>query len=123
MGMSRTIRFSGEPPDWPAIQARLRHVLADAPLRMIDGQPAFPHETPEPGWRELRVGTPAGMVTVRRDQDALTCVVWGNADPALSAAWDRVSWACAVAGGGTIETPAGPKSAADFAASAGISPP
>ena len=27
--------------------------------------PAFPDELPDPGWKELRVGTPGGMVTMR----------------------------------------------------------
>jgi hypothetical protein len=118
--MSRTIRFPGEPPAWDAIRAQLRRVLPDIPLRMIDDQPAFPDETPEPGWHELRVGTAAGMITIRRGPDSLTCVTWGNADPVLSTAWDRICWACAAAGGGTLDTPAGSVSADEFAASAGI---
>jgi hypothetical protein len=89
---------------------------------MIDGLPAFPDETPEPGWAELRVGFPAGMVTVRRGAGSLTCVVWGNADPGLRAAWDRLCWACAAAGGGSVETPGGAVSAAEYARAAGLSP-
>jgi hypothetical protein len=87
---------------------------------MIDGIPAIPDETPDPDWKELRVGTAAGMVSIRRVPGALTCVVWGNADAALTAAWDRVVWACADAGAGHINTPSGPLSADDFAASVGI---
>jgi hypothetical protein len=123
MGMDRTIRFpSGGIPSWDAIRDQLLRVGVAAPLRMIDGMPAFPDETPEPTWRELRVGTPAGMVTLRRGADSLSCVVWGNADAALTAAWDGVCWACAEAGHGTIDTPAGPVSAAEFAAATGLSP-
>ena len=123
MGVDRTIRFpAAEPPAWDAIRDQLRRVGEDGSLRMIDGMPAFPDESPEPGWRELRVGTAAGMVTIRRGPAALSCVVWGNADDALRAAWDRVSWACAAAGQGAVETPSGSLSAADFAASAGLSP-
>jgi hypothetical protein len=123
MGMDRTVRFApGRTPAWDAIRDHLRRVGGDGTLRMIDGMPAFPDETPEPGWRELRVGTAAGMVTVRRGADALSCVVWGNADDALRAAWDRVCWACAAAGQGTVETPSGPLSAAEFATSAGLPP-
>jgi len=68
MGLDRTIRFtSPDPPSWEAIRAQLARVGdAAPPVRMIDGQPAFPDETPEPGWREVRVGTAAGMVTIRR---------------------------------------------------------
>src|SRR5436309_15395805 len=107
MGMDRTIRFAAEPPAWDAIREQLRRVGEDGALRMIDGMPAFPDETPEPGWRELRVGTAAGMVTVRRRPDSLSCVVWGSADSALTAAWHKVIWACAAASAGTVETPSG----------------
>jgi hypothetical protein len=123
MGLDHTVRFpTGEAPPWGAIRNQLRRVGDDPPLRMIDGLPAFPDETPEPGWRELRLGTPAGMLTLRRAAGSLTCVVWGNADDALKAAWDRLCWACAAAGGGTVETPSGPVPAEDFAAAAGIFP-
>lgn len=123
MGMDRTIRFSTtETPTWDAVRAQLRRVGEDGTLRMIDGLPAFPDEAPDPAWRELRVGTAAGMVTLRRRADALNCVVWGNADSALMAAWHKVIWACAAAGPGTVETPSGPLPAADYAASVGLSP-
>jgi hypothetical protein len=123
MGLDRTIRFpAGETPSWEAIRDQLRRVGEDPPVRMIDGLPAFPDEAPDPGWRELRLGTPAGMLTLRRAAGSLTCVIWGNADAALMAAQNRLCWACAVAGEGSIETPSGLVSAADFAASADIRP-
>lgn len=89
---------------------------------MIDGLPAFPYETPEDGWKELRIGMAAGMVTIRSGPDTLTCVVWGNAEGPLRAAWDKLCWACAAAGGGTIDTPSGSLSAVEFARSDGLSP-
>jgi hypothetical protein len=123
MGLDCTIRFPGGPvPAWDAVRGRLAHVGEPAPLRMIDGLPAFPDEAPEAGWRELRVGFAAGMVTLRREPDAITCVVWSNADPGLLAARDLVAWACAAAGEGTVETPDGAFSAEEFARRAGISP-
>jgi hypothetical protein len=123
MGLDRTIRFpTSETPSWDAIQARLACVGEAAPLRMIDGIPAFPDESPDPGWKELRVGTAAGMVTIRRGPGTLTCVIWGTADPALNAAWEKVIWACAMAGGGRIDTPTGPTSAEEFAQSIGVNP-
>jgi hypothetical protein len=123
MGLDCTVRFPGAAlPAWEAIRARLAEVGESGLLRMIDGMPAFPEETPDEGWRELRVGTGAGMVTIRRTGDSLNCVVWGNADPALLAARDRVAWACAAAGAGSVATPSGELSAPEFAARAGISP-
>jgi hypothetical protein len=123
MGLERTIRFPGdETPPWSAIRTHLARVGEDGQLRMIDGLPAFPDETPPEDWNELRVGTPAGMVTVRRGSGVLSCVVWGNADPVLNLAWSKVIWACAAAGGGIVQDPSGALQASDFAARAGISP-
>ncbi|HJZ60000.1 MAG TPA: hypothetical protein VKE74_33970 [Gemmataceae bacterium] len=122
MGLDCTIRFASDPPSWDAIRTQLACVGGAPPLRMIDGLPAFPDETPEPGWRELRVGFAAGMVTLRRGLGALTCVVWGNAEGALRTAWEQLCWACAAAGGGTVETASGPVSANEFARTVGILP-
>lgn len=121
MGLDRTVRFPTEAtPSWEAIRTHLQQVGESGQLRMIDGLPAFPDEEPADTWSELRVGTAAGMVTVRRRPGALVCVTWGNSDPALGAALGKVAWACAAAGAGTIETPTGPVSAVEFAATEGI---
>ena len=123
MGLDRTIRFASEAaPSWPAIAAQLHRVGLTASLRMIDGLPAFPDEVPDPTWKELRVGFAAGMVTLRRGPDSLSCIVWGNADGPLKRAWDALCWASAAAGGGTIDSPDGPVSADDFTHSVGIHP-
>jgi hypothetical protein len=81
---------------------------------MIDGQPAFPDEMPGESWQELRLGTPQGMVTVRREADQLTLVTWGNADAAQLEAWNALAWAFAEAGGGQILTGEGPVTPAEF---------
>ena len=121
MGMDRAIRFPSVPTTtWGAIRARLLQVGEAGTLRMIDGQPAFPDETPDPSWNELRVGLSAGMVTIRRTPDALRCVVWGNADAELLVAWDKLTWACAA--GGVVETTSGALSADEFAAATGLQP-
>ena len=122
MGLDRTIRFAGDPPTWEAIQIHLARVGVDAALRMIDGLPAFPNEQPEAGWKELRLGTAAGIVTLRRAPNFFSCVVWGNADDALRSMWNRLCWACATAGEGTLETDAGHLSANEFAQSLGLFP-
>ncbi len=123
MGLDLTIQFpAGTTPAWEAIQAQLARVGEPAPLRMIDGLPACPDESPEAGWRELRVGAASGMVTLRRGPDSITCVVWSNADDALLSALDRVAWACAAAGGGLVATAAGPVTAEKFADLSDIRP-
>ena len=76
MGLDRTIRFPNvQAPAWAAIREQLARVGESGVLRMIDGLPAFPDEEPPPEWRELRVGTEAGMVTIRRATGVITCVV------------------------------------------------
>lgn len=123
MGLDRTVRFpTSETPAWPAIRAQLQRVGESGQLRMLDGLPAFPDEDPPEEWKELRVGTAAGMVTIRRGVGALQCVIWGNADAALNAAWNKVLWACGAAGAGVIETPTGALTPDEFARTEAISP-
>jgi len=100
MGMNIVVEYDGPPPPWEAIRAELARNSLVASIKMIDGLPAFPDEEPEAGWRELRLGFPAGMVTIRRGLDRDECVTWGNADAALNEAWKAVAEACATAGGG-----------------------
>jgi hypothetical protein len=122
MGLDRTIRFHAETPSWEAIQSELRRVGFDPSIRMIDGLPAFPDEKPEPTWKELRVGFPDGMVTLRRVEKLISCVVWGNAEGPLKQAWDALSWACASSGNGLIDSAEGPLNAESFARSSGLCP-
>ena len=122
MGMERIIELpAGGVPAWATIREQLHRVGEVAVLRMIDGLPAFPDEIPEPGWKELRVGLSAGMVTLRTAPQGLLCVVWGNADPSLRTSWDKLCWAAAAVGG-TVQTPSGPLDATAFAQSVGLTP-
>ncbi len=122
MGVELTVRFPAEGPDFGAVRAQLARVCPVPPLRMIDGLPAFPDETPEPGWLELRFGFPAGMVTLRRAPGTLACVVWGTAGADLLAARDALAWACAEAGGGSVCADSGDLSAEAFARSRALRP-
>ena len=123
MGLDRSIHFAaGNVPSWDAIRTSLIELGFEASLRMIDNLPAFPDETPEATWQELRVGFASGMVTLRRGSVRISCIVWGNADEGLRKAWNGLSWACAVASSGTIETDGGPQSAAEFARETGLVP-
>ena len=97
MGQERVVPFEGEPPSWEAIRTMLSKAGFDATLRMIDGLPAFPDETPEANWKELRIGFASGMVTLRRGPNQFTCVVWGNADAELVASCNALAEACATA--------------------------
>jgi hypothetical protein len=103
MGMDQTVTFgAGKTPAFAAARDLLQQHCFPIQVRMIDGQLAFPDEIPPDDWHELRLGTPQGMVTVRRDADRLTLVTWGNADQPLLQAWNALTWAFAAAGNGEI---------------------
>ena len=92
MGMDQKVVFSKEKtPTWPALVQHLAAKQFSIDLRMIDGELSFPDETPPDTWRELRVGTPGGMITLRREPDGITLVVWGNADDKLRDAWNTLA--------------------------------
>jgi len=75
-------------------------------LRMIDGELAFPDEVPPETWRELRVGTPQGMLTLRRDEEALTVVT--GATPRQSCGRHGMRWYGRARGRGrSVETERG----------------
>lgn len=123
MGLDCAVRFApGAVPGWDAIKGQLARIGEPAPLRLIDGLPAFPDEVPEGDWHELRVGFDAGMVTLRRSSAMLTCIVWSNADSALLTAQNRLAWACAAAGAGTVVNADGEATAEEFAQFCNISP-
>lgn len=108
MGMEQKVEFApGAAPAWEALRDFLAGRGFPVLVRMIDGQLAFPDEAPPDDWRELRLGTPQGMVTMRRDSDALTFVTWGNADRPLLQAWNALTWACAQLGNGQIHSAKG----------------
>jgi len=118
------VRYAGVTlPDWPIIQQRLQSLGEQVQIRMIDNLPAFPDEIPETGWKELRLGFTAGMVTLRRAADADHCIVWGNADSALQRAWQQLVYACAISGDGLIAHEPKPMTANEFGRSIGIEPP
>jgi hypothetical protein len=102
MGMERIIEFSGAAPSWQAIQREAAAGDLALVVRMIDGLPAFPDEVPEDGWKELRVGTPSGMITLRQQPGRLALVVWGNAAHALQADAEQLAQACARAANGSL---------------------
>ena len=96
MGLDQQITFPRERlPAWPVVAGRLAACGMACQLRMIDGALSFPDETPPDDWRELRLGTPHGMITVRREADGVRLVVWGNAEAALLEDRDKIARAIA----------------------------
>src|SRR5437763_12363150 len=107
MGVEQTVRLGEAALTWEGLRDFLGQRGYPLQLRMIDGELSFPDEVPPETWRELRVGTPQGMVTLRRGANAVTLVTWGNADAALLQAWNAMTWAGAAVRGGEVETAQG----------------
>jgi hypothetical protein len=121
MGIAQSVSFANKPlPSWAVLKRFLDGHGYPLQLRMIDGELALPDEVPPDAWRELRVGTPQGMVTMRREQDRIVFATFGNADAALMQAWNGLVWAVAEVGGGQIDSPNGLVTAADFRRSADL---
>lgn len=118
MGMQQRVRLTSSVAPWEAVRDLLGRRGYPVRLVMIDGQLALPDETPSADWRELRVTTPQGMVTLRREANAVTLVTWGNADLPLRQAWNALTWACAAVWAGTVDAPAGQRDAEAFRAEA-----
>lgn len=55
-------------------------------LAMVDNVLQGPGATPPAAWRDARLRTPAGIVTLRRIPSGVAVVVFGNADEPLRAA-------------------------------------
>ena len=105
MGLTLTVRPGTPLPAWPRIAAEMQRRGLAVHIRMIDGQLAFPDESPPDDWRELRLGTPGGMVSVVRSADAVAAVVWGNADEGLRRDWHTIAAVLADLTGGSVLPP------------------
>jgi hypothetical protein len=60
-------------------------------LAMVDNVLQGPGATPPPVWRDARLRTPAGIVTLRRVPSGVAVVIFGNADEPLRAAQRTVA--------------------------------
>ena len=119
MGMDQKVLFESKRlPGWAEFVDLLANRKFPIQLRMIDGELALPDETPPHDWRELRVSTSAGMITLRHDADGITLVIWGNADANIRQAWNALTWAFANLTGGSVRSATGEMPLADFAETA-----
>jgi hypothetical protein len=123
MGVQQTVTFPDrDVPAWPAVLSLVAPLGLPVQMRMIDGQLAFPDETPPESWGELRVSVGGGMVTLRREPGRVTAIIWGNADPGLQQACNALVWAFAQAGNGLVQSPSGPLGAAAYLAANDLPP-
>src|SRR3972149_3167165 len=116
--MEHVIRFSsGGSPDLRRVMTLLAQHDFPVQVRMVDGELTLPDEAPPERWKEVRLGTSSGMVSLVRRGGEIAVVTWGNADEAMQRAWNAVAWAAAKAGDGQILRPEGPQNPDDFRAS------
>jgi hypothetical protein len=62
-----------------------------ATIAVVDGALRAPTAPPPAAWRDVRLRTAAGMVTLARRAGGVAVVVFGNADAALQDAQRRVA--------------------------------
>ena len=120
MGLEQTVTFPDFVPAWHDVQELLAKRGFPIQVRMIDGQLAFPDEMPEEPWHELRVSSDAGTVTLRREQNRVVLITWGNIDAPLVQTRNALAWAFAESGKGPIQTDQGELAAVDFLRSADL---
>ena len=103
MGMQQSVRFLDDSiPTWETVRGYLSEKGYALEMRMINGELAFPDAAPPEDWREIRIGTPHGMVTLRREGQEIVLVTWGNADAGMQQAWNALTWTYAKLGDSEI---------------------
>jgi hypothetical protein len=70
---------------------RLAAVGLPSLVAMVDNVLQAPGAAPPAEWRDARLRTPAGVVTLRRTPTGVAVVVFGNAAPALQTAQRAVA--------------------------------
>jgi hypothetical protein len=79
------------PPALADVLERLSGAGVNAMIAMVDGSLVAFGAPPPQSWREVRLRTPAGTVTVTRRGAGVAVTVFGNADDALRAAQQRIA--------------------------------
>jgi hypothetical protein len=85
VGLELEVPLARTPPLATLVE-RLTAAGMTAMVVMIDGALVAPGKPFPEEWRDVRVRTPAGTVTIVRRPQGVAVVVWGNADDALRAA-------------------------------------
>jgi hypothetical protein len=73
------------------VVGRLANAGITAMVVMLDGQLVAPGAPLAAGWRDARLRTPAGTVTLARRPGQVAVVIFGNADEALRKAQKDVA--------------------------------
>jgi hypothetical protein len=82
MGLEIVVARAGACPLEPVL-ATLRAGGVPVSVLMIDNALAPPNAPVPDGWRDVRLKTPAGTLSIKRRPDGIAVVAFGNADAAL----------------------------------------
>jgi hypothetical protein len=74
------------PVSLPTLLERLAASGLPSTLAMVDNVLQGPGATPPAVWRDVRLRTPAGVVTLRRVPSGVAVIVFGNAEDPLRSA-------------------------------------
>ncbi len=89
MGLEERIPCTEPPP----LERVLSQLAADgyaSVIAMVDGALVMPKAPPPERWRDVRLRTPDGTVSLVRQDAGVSVVVFGNADDRMRAAQARV---------------------------------
>ncbi len=90
MGLEAMVPLEGPCPLAPVLE-RLAAAGLPTTVVMVDGTLQAPAAPLPDAWREVRLKTPAGMVTLARRPSAVAVVVFGNASAELQQAQRAVA--------------------------------
>jgi hypothetical protein len=90
MGVEIAVPHRGPCPLGPVLAA-LAAAGVSATVAMVDGVLRAPGARLPDEWRDVRLRTPVGMVTLKRHPTGIAVVVFGNAEPALQDAQRKVA--------------------------------
>jgi hypothetical protein len=90
MGLEVVVPRGDAVPLQPLLDA-LATAGLPATIAMVDDALRAPTAPPPEAWRDVRLRTPAGMVTLARRAGGVAVIVFGNADAALQDAQRRVA--------------------------------
>lgn len=94
MGLSKLVPVR-ETPSLATLLAALANGGLPSSILMVDNQLVSPKLPPPSAWRDVRLKTPAGTLSLKREAAGVSITVFGNADEALLAAQAAVAQALA----------------------------
>ncbi len=90
MGMSKLVA-TRETPSMAKLLEDLARAGLPSTIVMVDNQLVSPRVPPPSAWRDVRLKTPAGTVSLKRDANGVSVTVFDNADEALVRAQEAIA--------------------------------